>query len=319
MKNLPPAIFIMGPTAAGKTDLALALHEKLSCDLISVDSALIYEGMDIGTAKPEAELLAQVPHQLIDILDPVEAYSAARFREDALAAMAQISSSGRVPLLVGGTMLYFRALEHGLADLPAADERVRERLDAELQQKGLPTMHERLQQIDPDSAARIHPNDPQRILRALEVYEISGKSMTELHQQAVKQRAPYRLAKLIIAPKDRSTLHDRIEKRFQQMLTLGFVEEVAGLRERGNLDLSMPSMRAVGYRQVWEYLDGDYDYDEMVRRGVVATRQFAKRQLTWLRAEKDAIWLDSESSDLSNQALKCITTALNISDWKIVC
>ena len=309
----------MGPTAAGKTDLALALQEKLPCDLISVDSALIYRGMDIGTAKPEPELLAQVPHRLIDILDPVEAYSAARFREDALAAMAQISSSGRVPLLVGGTMLYFRALEHGLADLPAADEYVRERLASDMARLGLSAMHERLRQIDPESAVRIHPNDPQRILRALEVYEISGKSMTALHRQAAKQRVPYRLAKLIIAPKARTTLHERIERRFQQMLTQGFVEEVTKLRERGDLDLSMPSMRAVGYRQVWEYLDGDYDYDEMVRRGVVATRRFSKRQLTWLRAEKDAIWLDSESLDLPDQSIKYITDALKISDWKIVC
>ncbi len=304
----------MGPTAAGKTDLALALHEKLPSELISVDSALVYKGMDVGTAKPEPEVLRQAPHHLIDMLDPAEVYSAARFREDALAAMAEITAAGKIPLLVGGTMLYFRALEQGLADLPAADERVRARLDAEMEKHGLAAMHERLGQVDPDSAARIHPNDPQRILRALEVYEISGKSMTELHAQAERQRAPYRLAKLIIAPESRSILHQRIENRFMQMLAQGFVDEVATLRDRGDLDLSMPSMRAVGYRQVWAYLDGDYDYEEMVQRGVVATRQFAKRQFTWLRAEKGATWLDSESPNLLDQALKCITTALNISD-----
>lgn len=314
MANLPPAIFVMGPTAAGKTDLALNLHRKLPCDLISVDSALVYKGMDVGAAKPSPEELQQTPHRLIDILDPTEAYSAARFREDALAAMAEITSAGRIPLLVGGTMLYFRALEQGLAELPAADEQVRARLDAEMEQQGLAAMHQRLQQVDPDSAARIHPNDPQRIQRALEVYEITGQTMTELHAQAARDKFPYRLAKLIIAPEDRAILHKRIEKRFKLMLEQGFLDEVASLRARGDLDLSLPSMRAVGYRQVWEYLDGQYDYDEMVYRGVVATRQFAKRQFTWLRAEQGATWFDSESPELQNQALKYIISVLNLSD-----
>lgn len=312
MASLPPAIFIMGPTAAGKTDLAVALQQRLGCELISVDSALIYKGMDIGTAKPSAQELQQAPHRLIDILEPTVAYSAANFRNDALAAMAEITVAGKIPLLVGGTMLYFRALEHGLADLPAADEQVRAQLDADIEQHGLATMHQRLQQVDPDSAARIHPNDPQRIQRALEVYEISGKTMTELHAEAVKDKLQYRIAKIIVAPQDRSILHQRIEKRFKLMMEMGFVDEVVGLRQRGDLSLSLPSMRAVGYRQVWEYLDGQYGYDEMLQKGIVTTRQFAKRQLTWLRAEQGATWLEGETSDLLAQALKYIKSSLNI-------
>jgi len=312
MESLPPAIFIMGPTAAGKTDLAVALQQRLGCELISVDSALIYKGMDIGTAKPSAQELQQAPHRLIDILEPTEAYSAANFRNDALAAMADITAAGKIPLLVGGTMLYFRALEHGLADLPAADESVRARLDAEIEQYGLAAMHQRLRQVDPDSAVRIHPNDPQRIQRALEVYEISGKTMTELHAEATKDKLKYRVAKIIVAPQDRSILHQRIEKRFKYMIENGFVDEVVRLRQRSDLSLNLPSMRAVGYRQVWEYLDGQYDYDEMVQKGIVATRQFAKRQLTWLRAEQGATWLEGESPDLLEQALKYINSSLNI-------
>ncbi len=312
MASLSPAIFIMGPTAAGKTDLAVALQQQLGCELISVDSALIYKGMNIGTAKPTAQDLQQAPHRLIDILEPTVAYSAANFRNDALAAMAEITNAGKIPLLVGGTMLYFRALEHGLADLPAADDQVRARLDAEIEQHGLAVMHQKLQQIDPESAARIHPNDPQRIQRALEVYEISGKTMTELHAEALKDKLEYRVAKIIVAPQDRAILHQRIEKRFKLMMEKGFVDEVVGLRRRGDLGLSLPSMRAVGYRQVWEYLDGQYDYDEMLQKGVVATRQFAKRQLTWLRAEQGATWLEAESPNLLQQALKYIKSNLNI-------
>lgn len=304
----------MGPTAAGKTDLAIALAETLPCELISVDSALVYRGMDVGTAKPEPEILQRAPHRLIDILDPAEAYSAARFREDALAAMAQITAAGRIPLLVGGTMLYFRTLEQGLSQLPAADAAVRARLDAELEETGLAAMHKRLQQVDPQAAARIHPHDPQRIQRALEVFEISGKPMSELQARAAGNRLPYRLSKLIIAPLSRASLHARIEKRFKRMLEQGFINEVAGLRQRSDLALSMPAMRAVGYRQAWEYLDGKYGYEALVERGVAATRQFAKRQLTWLRAEQDAAWLDSEADDLLPQALKYISTTLNLSE-----
>jgi tRNA dimethylallyltransferase len=314
MAQLPPAIFVMGPTAAGKTDLALSLYDRLPCELISVDSALVYKGMDVGTAKPAPEVLQQAPHRLIDILDPAEAYSAARFREDALAAMAEITAAGRIPLLVGGTMLYFRALEQGLAELPAADAEVRARLDAELAEQGLTAMHRRLQAVDPEAAARIHPNDPQRIQRALEVYEITGRSMTELHAEVRKEALPYRLAKVIVAPTQRAVLHRRIEARFLRMLELGFVAEVQQLRKRGDLDLTLPSMRAVGYRQVWEYLDGKYDHDEMVRRAIVATRQFAKRQFTWLRAEQDAAWFDSESPGLLDQVLKYVESVLKIGE-----
>ncbi len=319
MVNLPPAIFVMGPTAAGKTDLAIAISEKLPCELISVDSALVYRGMDVGTAKPEAEVLQRVPHRLIDILDPAEAYSVARFREDALAAMAEITAVGRIPLLVGGTMLYFRTLEQGLSRLPAADPALRARLDEELAGHGLSAMHRRLQQVDPAAAARIHPNDPQRILRALEVFEISGRPISELQAGAERNELPYRVSKLIIAPQARATLHRRIEQRFRGMLEQGFIDEVRRLRQRGDLELSTPAMRAVGYRQVWEYLDGKYGYDELLARGAAATRQFAKRQLTWLRAEQGAAWFDSGTEDLLTRALKYLSSSLNLDNKVRVC
>ena len=311
--SLPPAIFIMGPTAAGKTDLAFQVYDSLPVEIISVDSALIYRGMDIGTAKPDEVLLQRYPHRLVNIIEPTEVYSAARFRNDVLAAMSEITAAGRIPLLVGGTMLYFRALEHGLSELPPADPEIRTRLDAEIEEKGLQAMHQRLAEIDPDSAQRIHPNDPQRIQRALEVYEITGKSMTALYAEVEVERLPYHLAKIIIAPQDRSVLHQRIEQRFLSMLDQGFIEEVATLRSRGDLDLTLPSMRAVGYRQVWEYLDGQYDYEEMVKRGVVATRQFAKRQLTWLRAEETAARFESDGSELLYNVLKYIDIRLGLS------
>jgi len=309
----PVAICVMGPTAAGKTDLAIALHERLGCELISVDSALIYRGMDIGTAKPSAEELARAPHRLIDILDPTEAYSAARFRDDALAAMTEIHDAGHIPLLVGGTMLYFRALEQGLAELPESDPEVRARLDADAARLGWAAMHERLKAVDPESAARIHPNDPQRIQRALEVYEICGKSLTELHAVTHDHEIPVGVVKLVVAPEDRKVLHQRIELRFRQMLEHGSIDEVKALRARGDLDLSLSSMRAVGYRQVWEYLDGEYDYETMVHKGVVATRQFAKRQFTWLRSHKDAVWFESASDDLLEQVLKYLQSVPNLS------
>lgn len=309
----PIAICVMGPTAAGKTDLAVALHQQLGCELISVDSALVFRGMDIGTAKPSAAELQIAPHRLIDVIEPNEAYSVARFRKEALLEMDEITAIGRIPLLVGGTMLYFRALENGLADLPASNPIIRAKLDVQAAELGWAAMHQRLSKVDPVSAARIHPNDPQRIQRALEVYEISGKTMTDLHSAAQAQILPYRLVKLIIAPEDRSVLHQRIEKRFKQMFENGFIDEVKTLRARGDLNLSMPSMRAVGYRQVWEYLDGQYDYDEMIFKGVVATRQFAKRQLTWLRADKDAARFDSQSKDLLAQVLKYLETIPKLS------
>ncbi len=290
----PPIICLMGPTAAGKTALAIALAERLPMEIISVDSALVYRGMDIGTAKPEPHVLAQIRHHLVDILEPNEAYSAAQFRADALAAIEDILARGRIPLLTGGTMLYFRALERGLSQLPQADPEIRARLEAEAQERGWPALHARLAEVDPEAAQRIHANDPQRIQRALEVYALTGEPLSDLLKREGGEPFPYPLAKWVIAPRDRAWLHARIEARFRQMLARGFIDEVAQLRARGDLDLGKPSMRAVGYRQVWEYLDGRYDYDTMLARGIAATRQFAKRQFTWLRSDTGADWFASE-------------------------
>lgn len=285
LSNAPTAVFIMGPTASGKTALAVECVKALPCDIISVDSALVYRGMDIGTAKPDAETLRIAPHRLINLIDPAEAYSAAQFRQDALREIADIASHGRIPLLVGGTMLYFRALQQGLSALPSAEPEVRERLEQEAAQQGWAYMHQRLAQVDPASAARIHPNDPQRIQRALEVYETTGQAMSELWQQQDEQPLPYNVIKIALLPADREVLRERIALRFRQMLELGLVDEVRALRARGDLNLAMPSMRSVGYRQVWEYLDGMLSYEDMVEKGIIATRQLAKRQLTWLRKE----------------------------------
>lgn len=299
----------MGPTASGKTDLAIALHERLPVELISVDSAMVYRGMDIGTAKPSAAELARAPHRLIDICDPAEAYSAARFRDDALAEMAAISAAGRIPLLVGGTMLYFRALQYGLSDLPHADASIRARLDAELAAGGLHALHERLAAVDPEAAARIHRNDPQRTLRALEVWEVTGQPLSRL-QRGVGGAMPFRAIKLVRSPRDRATLHARIDRRFVAMLEQGLVGEVERLVARGDLLPDMPSMRAVGYRQVWAWLRGEYPRDEMIRRGQAATRQLAKRQMTWLRSERDCHWLD-ESPSLLDQTLARLQVQLD--------
>ena len=314
MSQLPPAIFLMGPTAAGKTDLAIALAEVLPCELVSVDSALVYRGMDIGTAKPSRELLEAFPHRLVDIRDPLQSYSAADFVGDARAAMDAISAAGRIPLLVGGTMLYFKALLEGLADMPAADPQVRAELEAQVQAEGLAALHRQLAEVDAESAARIHPNDPQRLVRALEVYRVSGISMTEhrLRQRSQNPGAgtpdgvvlPYTVAQLSVAPAQRQVLHQRIEQRFQSMVEQGFVEEVEALRGRGDLHPDLPSMRAVGYRQVWAYLDGACSQAEMVERGVIATRQLAKRQLTWLRGWEGVHWLESSACDNLPRALK---------------
>jgi len=282
---LPPAVFLMGPTATGKTAVAVELVRRFPCDIISVDSALVYRGMDIGTAKPDAGLLCAAPHRLIDIRDPAVPYSAAEFREDALREMADIAGRGRVPLLVGGTMLYFRALEQGLSELPPADPDIRARLETEGRRQGWVTLHRRLAQVDPEAAARIKPSDPQRIQRALEVYEMTGQPISALHARGRSGPLPYRLLKLALLPGDRAILHERIEMRFRNMLAAGFVEEVRALFERGDLDAELPALRAVGYRQVWDYLAGKLDYDVMVEQALVATRQYAKRQLTWLRRE----------------------------------
>ena len=294
--SAPPAIFIMGPTASGKTALAMSLMKHLPVELISVDSALIYRGMDIGTAKPTAEELADAPHRLIDILDPTQAYSAADFRADALREMAEITARNKIPLLVGGTMLYFKALLEGLSPLPQADAAVRERIEKQAEEQGWNALHDQLSEIDPVAAMRIHPNDPQRLSRALEVFYISGKTLTELTKIS-GETLPYRVHQFAIAPTRREVIHQRIEERFSQMLSNGFEDEVRTLLARGDLHTDLPSIRCVGYRQMWSYLSGEFDYDEMVYRGVCATRQLAKRQMTWLRGWDNVEWLDSEKPD----------------------
>ncbi|MBN1008142.1 tRNA (adenosine(37)-N6)-dimethylallyltransferase MiaA [Amphritea pacifica] len=304
--QLPPAIFLMGPTASGKTDLAMALCDRLPCDIISVDSAMIYREMNIGTATPDAEFLSRYPHRLVNILDPAESYSAADFRTDALREMAEITAAGRIPLLVGGTMLYYQALLKGLATLPQADQSIRERLVKEAEQSGWETLHRRLQQVDPVAAQRIHPNDPQRMQRALEVYELTGRSMTELWQEQESQRLPYHVTQLCVMPGERKTLHERIEQRFHIMLEQGFEAEVRALWERGDLNLQMPSVRCVGYRQMWEYFEGVWDYPTMIEKGVIATRQLAKRQVTWLRSWDNLHHFESADPNLTNNALKLL-------------
>lgn len=294
--NSPTVIFIMGPTAAGKTDLAIDCVEQLGCELISVDSALVYREMDIGTAKPDAQTLLRAPHKLINIIDPSEAYSVANFREDALKEIKSSLSRGKTPVLVGGTMLYYKALQAGLSELPAADEMIRAKLEEDAEQLGWQVMHERLARVDPVSAERIHPNDPQRIQRALEVYGISGKTLTEFWQAQSTQALPYNVVKIVFFPEDRELLKQRIALRFQQMLELGFIDEVEALRKRGDLNLHMPSMRCVGYRQAWEYLEGDLSFEEMSEKAIIATRQLAKRQLTWLRKEQNCNFYDINSS-----------------------
>lgn len=298
--NLPPAIFIMGPTASGKTDLAVELKQRLPVELISVDSALIYRGMDIGTAKPDAATLALAPHHLIDICDPSETYSAASFRNDALQLMNNITQAGKIPLLVGGTMLYFRALQYGLSNLPDANPAIRARLEEEAKTHGWQRLHDRLNDIDPISAARIHPNDPQRLQRALEVYELTGKPLSQLHQENQQDACPYDVLKFALLPNDRAWLHERIALRFEMMLKQGLLDEVKQLHQRGDLHTDLPAVRAVGYRQAWDYLDGNIDYNMMMNRGIVATRQLAKRQITWLRSEKNIYPLDAQSNNLSS-------------------
>ncbi len=293
MTQQPLALFLMGPTASGKTDLAIALRQQLPVEVISVDSALIYKGMDIGTAKPTPAELALAPHRLIDILDPKESYSAMNFREDALKEMAEISASGRIPLLVGGTMLYYKALLEGLSPLPSADPTIRAEIEEKAAKIGWAGMHQELLAIDPVAGARINPNDSQRINRALEVFYITGKTMTELTAEK-GEALPYRLLQFAIAPQDRAILHERIALRFQKMMDLGFEEEVKRLFLREDLHIDLPSIRCVGYRQMWEYLQGDISLDEAIYKGICATRQLAKRQITWLRGWKDEItWLDS--------------------------
>lgn len=305
-----PIVFLMGPTASGKTALAMDLYDHLPCEIVSVDSAMIYRDMNIGTAKPDAEMLARYPHRLIDLRDPAQAYSAAEFRTDALAEIARIHQAGKIPLLTGGTMLYFHALLNGLATLPEADPEVRQRIEAEAAEKGWSAIHARLAEVDPQSAERLNPNDSQRLQRALEVYEITGRSMTEHWAEQQAQRLDSPVVSLSVMPPERSVLHERIAQRFQIMLEQGFEEEVRALWERGDLDLAMPSVRCVGYRQMWEYFSGQWDYETMQFKGVVATRQLAKRQITWLRSWENLNWLDTNDRDITSKALKLINSVI---------
>ena len=308
LEHKPLAIFLMGPTASGKTDLAIQLRQQLPVEVISVDSALIYRGMDIGTAKPSKAELALAPHRLIDICDPAESYSAANFRTDALREMQEISAQGKIPLLVGGTMLYYKALLEGLSPLPSADEKVRSEIEAKAALIGWGGLHQELSKIDPISAQRINPNDSQRINRALEVFYLTGKTLTELTAQK-GEALPYDILQFAIAPEQREVLHLRIEQRFHKMIELGFQQEVEKLYRRPDLNENLPSIRCVGYRQMWEYLRGDYDHDEMIFRGICATRQLAKRQITWLRGWTSPIqWLDSLQPA---QALEKVLTSVS--------
>lgn len=303
------AIFLMGPTASGKTVLGVELAKILNGEIISVDSALVFRGMDIGTAKPTLEERQGVVHHLIDILDPSESFSTGQFKTAALALMADITARGKLPILVGGTMLYFNALTQGLAELPPADAEIRAELDRELAVVGNQVLHERLALIDPDSAKRIHPNDPQRVQRALEVYAITGKPLSSFFAQQSAE-LPYQVIKLIIAPSDRKILHEIIAKRFVGMVERGLIEEVERLYQRGDLNETMPAIRAVGYRQVWNYLQGLCDKSTMIETGIIATRQLAKRQFTWLRRETDAYHFVTEQADLLNSVLKTLNRSM---------
>nr|WP_207798132.1 tRNA (adenosine(37)-N6)-dimethylallyltransferase MiaA [Bermanella marisrubri] len=306
--NKPLAICIMGPTASGKTALACEIYDHLDCELISVDSALVYRGMDIGSAKPSADEQARYPHHLIDIRDPSEPYSAADFREDAIALMRDITAKGKIPVLVGGTMLYFKFLMEGSADLPNADEKVRAHIEELVVKHGKQYIHDLLKEVDPESAQRLNPNDPQRVQRAYEVYLITGKTLTQHWAEQENPESEYDWLQFAIAPTDRKDLHERIALRFQQMVEQGFEEEVRALYARGDLNPDLPSIRAVGYRQMWDFIEGKISHDEMIERGIIATRQLAKRQLTWLRGWQDIHWLDTFDPALLQSAAKHLRT-----------
>ena len=309
--TLPPAIFLMGPTASGKTGAAVELVQQLPLELISVDSALVFRGMDIGTAKPDQATLAQAPHFLIDIIDPTESYSAAQFRSDALQLMAEITARGKVPLLVGGTMLYYQALQQGLSDLPQADAALRAELDAQAAVIGWPAMHAELARLDPPTAARLKPNDSQRIQRALEVIRLSGEPMSVLLARQTAEPLPYNLLKIALQPSERLALHQRIEQRFDLMLQQGLEQEVAQLRRQyPELHLNLPSMRCVGYRQMWEYQEGEVDYATMRDKGIFATRQLCKRQLTWLRGMDDTVEVECLAPGLTGRVKDLIQSFL---------
>ena len=309
----PLVVAIMGPTASGKTAAALAIASRLPCEIISVDSALVYRGMDIGTAKPTTAERALVPHHLIDILEPTAAYSVMQFRSDALALIDRILARGRLPLLVGGTMLYFKGLQNGLDVLPAADAAIRQALDADIARLGMPAMHARLAQVDPATAARLPPNDSQRIQRALEIFALTGQPMSALLAQQSAPVLPFQLLPIALEPSDRSVLHARIATRFEQMLLPGIngglLAEVTRLRARGDLTPALPAMRCVGYRQAWSYLDGENDLETLRATGIAATRQLAKRQLTWLRSMPQRLVIDCLAPDAASQVMDTIRRA----------
>jgi tRNA dimethylallyltransferase len=300
-----PVICLMGPTASGKTALAMALQDALPCDIISVDSALIYRDMDIGTAKPTHNELEQYPHRLINLRDASESYSAADFCHDALAQINEIKANNRIPLLVGGTMMYYKSLLEGISPLPTANAEIRATIELQAKELGWQALHDELAKIDPVSAVRIHPNDPQRLTRALEVYRLTGNTLTQLTEIKGDKLAG-NVLQLAITPKERSTLHQRIELRYQQMIDSGFEQEVIKLKNRGDLHEDLPSIRCVGYRQMWQYLNGDFDHKEMIFRGVCATRQLAKRQLTWLRNWPDLHWLTTDDKTNLAQVLSLL-------------
>ncbi|MCR4299260.1 MAG: tRNA (adenosine(37)-N6)-dimethylallyltransferase MiaA [Gallionella sp.] len=299
----------MGPTASGKTGIAVELAQTMPVELISVDSALVYRDMDIGTAKPDAATLARAPHHLIDIIDPTEAYSAATFCQDALRLMADITARGKIPLLVGGTMLYFKALREGLSVLPQADPEVRAKLDAEVAQHGIEYLHRQLAQVDAETAARLKPTDTQRIQRAMEIYRLTGQPMSVLFKQQTPHELPYRILPIALIPSERAQLHARIATRFRQMLAQGLVEELRGLRRSYDLRPDLPSMRCVGYRQAWQFIEGEIDEKQLLESGIAATRQLAKRQLTWLRSTPNIIELDCLQKNLNGHVISVLEQA----------
>jgi tRNA dimethylallyltransferase len=309
--QLPPAILLMGPTASGKTGIAVDLAQDLPVEIISVDSALVYRDMNIGTAKPDAATLVRAPHRLIDIRDPTESYSAAAFRHDALQLMQNISNRGKIPMLVGGTMLYFRALLHGLSNLPEADPAIRAELDAEIARVGINAVHQRLAEVDAETAARLDPNDRQRIQRALEIYRITGQPMSLMLERKTADVLPYQVIPVALIPSTRTVLHQRIGHRYGEMLEMGLVEELISLKQRYQLHPELPSMRCVGYRQAWQYLDGTITREQLLDTGIAATRQLAKRQLTWLRSMPGNIEIDCLASNLTQKVHSAITDELD--------
>lgn len=302
MNNLPPAIFLMGPTASGKTGVAVELAQTLPVEIISVDSALVYRDMNIGTAKPDADTLAAAPHHLIDIINPTDAYSAAAFRNDALRLMSEITARGKIPLLVGGTMLYFKALQEGLSDLPVADQAVRAELDALIAEHGIAYLHRQLAEVDAETAARLSPNDTQRIQRAMEIYRLTGTAMSELFKRQTENAAlPYNITSIALLPSDRAVLHQRIATRFHQMIGQGLMGELRDLRNKYELNQELPSMRCVGYRQGWQFMEGEISEAQFIETGIIATRQLAKRQLTWLRSMPENIEIDCLADQLTQR------------------